>query len=100
MPHNPVHIPRGCWPKRDAAIKRRDTGRPGYPTSRVAEHGPRRAAEMRDVCDTLPERGGEPETRDACALVEDRFVARLGGRGLVWESLLRMDRQARPHRVG
>jgi 3-hydroxyisobutyrate dehydrogenase-like beta-hydroxyacid dehydrogenase len=64
---------------------------PGYLISRVAEHGRRRAAEMREVCDTLRAGGVEPEMSDACARVQDRFVDRMAARALEYEALLPFD---------
>ncbi|MCR4471481.1 MULTISPECIES: DUF1932 domain-containing protein [unclassified Burkholderia] len=59
--------------------------------SRVAEHGRRRAAEMREVCDTLREGGVEPEMSDACARVRDRFGDSMAARALDYEALLPFD---------
>ncbi|VWD12198.1 6-phosphogluconate dehydrogenase [Burkholderia lata] len=64
---------------------------PGYPISRVAEHGRRRAAEMREVCETLREGGIAPEMSAACARVQDRFVDRMAERGLDYDPLLPFD---------
>ncbi|MBN3776664.1 NAD(P)-dependent oxidoreductase [Burkholderia sp. Ac-20345] len=64
---------------------------PGYLISRVAEHGRRRAAEMREVCETLREGGIAPEMSAACARVQDRFVDRMTERGLDYDPLLPFD---------
>ncbi|AXF26041.1 6-phosphogluconate dehydrogenase [Burkholderia pyrrocinia] len=64
---------------------------PGYLISRVAEHGRRRAAEMREVSETLREGGIAPDMSDACARVQDRFVDRMAARGLDYEALLPFD---------
>ncbi|VWC25928.1 NAD(P)-dependent oxidoreductase [Burkholderia lata] len=64
---------------------------PGYLISRVAEHGRRRAAEMREVCETLREGGIAPEMSAACARAQDRFVDRIAERGLDYDPLLPFD---------
>ncbi|MPV55166.1 6-phosphogluconate dehydrogenase [Burkholderia sp. HI2761] len=64
---------------------------PGYLIGRVAEHGRRRAAEMREVAETLREGGIAPEMSDACARVQDRFVDRMAERGLDYAALLPFD---------
>jgi len=64
---------------------------PGYLISRVAEHGRRRAAEMREVCETLREGGIAPEMSAACARIQDRFVDRMAERGLDYDPLLPFD---------
>ncbi|KAF1039995.1 MAG: hypothetical protein GAK33_00995 [Burkholderia lata] len=64
---------------------------PGYLIGRVAEHGRRRAAEMREVCETLREGGIAPEMSAACARVQDRFVDRMAERGLDYDALLPFD---------
>jgi 3-hydroxyisobutyrate dehydrogenase-like beta-hydroxyacid dehydrogenase len=69
---------------------------PGYLISRVADHGRRRAAEMREVCETLRETGIEPSMSEACAHVQDRFVDAMAARQVqhatlspfVWENML------------
>ncbi|KWF34133.1 6-phosphogluconate dehydrogenase [Burkholderia diffusa] len=66
---------------------------PGYLIGRVAEHGRRRAAEMREVCDTLREGGVAPEMSDACARVQDGFIDRMAARGLDYHALLPFDWQ-------
>ncbi|WP_081067409.1 NAD(P)-dependent oxidoreductase [Burkholderia territorii] len=66
---------------------------PGYLIGRVAEHGRRRAAEMREVCDTLREGGVTPEMSAACARVQDAFVDRMAARGLDYHALLPLDWQ-------
>ncbi|MEN2471598.1 NAD(P)-dependent oxidoreductase [Burkholderia sp. GS2Y] len=64
---------------------------PGYLIGRVAEHGRRRAAEMREVCDTLREGGVAPEMSAASARVQDRFVDRMAAHGLDYDALLPFD---------
>lgn len=61
---------------------------PGYLISRVAEHGRRRAAEMREVCETLREADLPPLMSEACAQLQDRVADTLAARGVQYESLL------------
>lgn len=68
--------------------KMRDTqDLPGYLISRVAEHGRRRAAEMREVCETLSEAGVQPSMSDACARLQDRFADAMVARGIQYDAL-------------
>ncbi len=55
---------------------------PHYLISRVAEHGRRRAAEMREVMETLQDVGVEPRMADATARLQDAFVDAMAERGL------------------
>lgn len=55
---------------------------PHYLISRVAEHGRRRAAEMREVMETLRDVGIEPRMADATARLQDAFVDAMQARGL------------------
>ncbi|WGY73154.1 NAD(P)-dependent oxidoreductase [Burkholderia cepacia] len=64
---------------------------PGYLIGRVAEHGRRRAAEMREVADTLREGDIAPDMSEACARVQDRFVDAMAARGLDYQALLPFD---------
>ncbi|GLU34167.1 DUF1932 domain-containing protein [Trinickia caryophylli] len=69
---------------------------PGYLISRVAEHGRRRAAEMREVAETLRDAGIEPSMSAACAQLQDRFVDTMAAAGacyadyapFVWRDVL------------
>jgi 3-hydroxyisobutyrate dehydrogenase-like beta-hydroxyacid dehydrogenase len=58
---------------------------PGYLISRVAEHGRRRAAEMREVAATLREVGIEPRMSEACAVTQDAFTDALRDAGLTYD---------------
>ncbi len=58
---------------------------PGYLISRVAEHGRRRAAEMREVAATLREVGVAPLMSEACALAQDSFVDMLRDAGIEYD---------------
>ncbi|KWF60907.1 NAD(P)-dependent oxidoreductase [Burkholderia pseudomultivorans] len=64
---------------------------PGYLVSRVAEHGRRRAAEMREVAETVREGGVEPEMSAACARLQDRFVDRMAEHGIDYRTLQPFD---------
>jgi len=55
---------------------------PHYLISRVAEHGRRRAAEMREVMQTLEDVGVTPRMSDATARVQDAFVDAMQQRGI------------------
>lgn len=55
---------------------------PDYLISRVAEHGRRRAAEMREVARTLGEIGLEPLMARAAAARQDELVAQMAALGL------------------
>jgi len=55
---------------------------PHYLISRVAEHGRRRASEMREVMQTLEDVGITPRMADATARVQDAFVDAMQQRGV------------------
>lgn len=55
---------------------------PHYLISRVAEHGRRRAEEMREVMETLRDVGVEPRMADATARLQDAFVDEMAQRSL------------------
>jgi 3-hydroxyisobutyrate dehydrogenase-like beta-hydroxyacid dehydrogenase len=57
---------------------------PDYLISRVAEHGRRRAAEMREVAHTLQDVGVEPTMARATALLQDALVDAMAARGLAY----------------
>jgi 3-hydroxyisobutyrate dehydrogenase-like beta-hydroxyacid dehydrogenase len=61
---------------------RDDADVPGYLVSRVAEHGRRRAAEMREVSQTLQEAGITPFMSDACARLQDSIVDAMQAGGI------------------
>jgi 3-hydroxyisobutyrate dehydrogenase-like beta-hydroxyacid dehydrogenase len=73
-----------------------DANLPGYLISRVAEHGRRRAAEMREVSQTLHDVGIDPQMSDACARLQDGLVDAMQAHGVtydaaspfVWQALL------------
>lgn len=72
--------------------KMRDTrDLPGYLISRVAEHGRRRAEEMREVSETLARAGVRPWMTDACAQLQDQFVDEMDARDLRYAGLLPFD---------
>jgi 3-hydroxyisobutyrate dehydrogenase-like beta-hydroxyacid dehydrogenase len=58
---------------------------PDYLVSRIAEHGRRRAAEMREVVRTLGEIGIEPTMAEATALRQDALIDDMQSRGWVPE---------------
>ncbi|MFM0058842.1 DUF1932 domain-containing protein [Paraburkholderia phytofirmans] len=66
---------------------RADADVPGYLISRVAEHGRRRAAEMREVSQTLEEAGITPFMSDACARLQDNVVDAMQEGGIDYGSL-------------
>ncbi|RDK00858.1 NAD(P)-dependent oxidoreductase [Paraburkholderia lacunae] len=66
---------------------RDDADLPGYLVSRVAEHGRRRAAEMREVSQTLQEVGITPFMSEACARLQDSIVTTMSQRGIDYRSL-------------
>ncbi|PRX36812.1 uncharacterized protein DUF1932 [Paraburkholderia sp. BL18I3N2] len=66
---------------------RADADVPGYLISRVAEHGRRRAAEMREVSQTLEEAGITPFMSDACARLQDNIVDAMQEAGIDYGSL-------------
>ena len=57
---------------------------PDYLISRVAEHGRRRAAEMREVAHTLEDVGVEPTMARATALLQDALVDAMAARGVAY----------------
>lgn len=59
---------------------------PNYLVGRVAEHGKRRAAEMREAAATLEDGGIAPRMAAATAGLHDWFVAALAERGLAFKS--------------
>ncbi len=66
---------------------RDDADVPGYLVSRVAEHGRRRAGEMREVAQTLREAGFEPFMSEACARLQDDVVERMEARRIDYADL-------------
>jgi 3-hydroxyisobutyrate dehydrogenase-like beta-hydroxyacid dehydrogenase len=66
---------------------RDDADVPGYLVSRVAEHGRRRAAEMREVAQTLQEAGITPYMSDACAHLQDSIVDAMRAGGIDYDTL-------------
>ncbi|QQC67803.1 NAD(P)-dependent oxidoreductase [Paraburkholderia ginsengisoli] len=60
---------------------------PGYLVSRVAEHGRRRAAEMREVSQTLQEAGITPFMSDASARLQDSIVDAMQAAGIDYGTL-------------
>jgi 3-hydroxyisobutyrate dehydrogenase-like beta-hydroxyacid dehydrogenase len=58
---------------------------PDYLVSRIAEHGRRRAAEMREVARTLADVGVEPTMAEATALRQDALVDAMANRGWSFE---------------
>lgn len=61
-----------------------DKGLPDYLISRVAEHGRRRAAEMREVARTLQDVGIEPTMAAATAVCQEWLVDAMAAKGLVY----------------
>jgi 3-hydroxyisobutyrate dehydrogenase-like beta-hydroxyacid dehydrogenase len=61
-----------------------DQGQPDYLISRVAEHGRRRAAEMREVARTLEEAGFEPTMAAATARLQDGLIDEMLEHGLAY----------------
>jgi 3-hydroxyisobutyrate dehydrogenase-like beta-hydroxyacid dehydrogenase len=57
-------------------------GLPDYLVSRIAEHGRRRAAEMREVAKTLRDVGVEPTMASATALREDALIDEMQAHGI------------------
>ena len=66
---------------------RSDAGVPGYLVSRVAEHGRRRAAEMREVAQTLREAGVTPFMSEASARLQDSVVDAMEAGGIDYGTL-------------
>jgi 3-hydroxyisobutyrate dehydrogenase-like beta-hydroxyacid dehydrogenase len=63
-----------------------DKDLPDYLVSRVAEHGRRRAAEMREVAATLADAGIEPRMAAPTAELHDWFVDALAAAGAGWKA--------------
>jgi 3-hydroxyisobutyrate dehydrogenase-like beta-hydroxyacid dehydrogenase len=61
-----------------------DKGLPDYLISRVAEHGRRRAAEMREVARTLKDVGIAPSMASATAECQDRLIDDMTARGIAY----------------
>jgi len=59
-------------------------GLPDYLVSRIAEHGRRRAAEMREVSRTLEDVGLEPTMAAATALREDALIDAMAALGIAY----------------
>lgn len=59
---------------------------PHYLISRVAEHGERRAAEMREVARTLRDAGVPPYMSEASAEVQEAIPRAMRDRGMVYEA--------------
>ncbi|SAK63564.1 6-phosphogluconate dehydrogenase, NAD-binding [Caballeronia arationis] len=60
---------------------------PGYLVSRVAEHGRRRAAEMREVAETLRDADVEPFMSEASARLQDEIVDQMERQGMDYGTL-------------
>lgn len=58
---------------------------PDYLVSRVAEHGRRRAAELREVAVTVSDGGMEPRMSSATAASQDALVDRVEAAGIAYE---------------
>lgn len=69
------------------AKMQRDPDLASYLVSRVAEHGRRRAAEMREVSRTLREVGVEPWMSEACARLQDGVVDAMQEQGIDYAAL-------------
>ena len=63
-----------------------DKDLPNYLISRVAEHGRRRAAEMREVAATLTDGGIAPRMAAPTAELHDWFVEALAAAGAAWKA--------------
>jgi 3-hydroxyisobutyrate dehydrogenase-like beta-hydroxyacid dehydrogenase len=61
-----------------------DKNLPDYLVSRVAEHGRRRAAEMREVARTLKDAGFEPTMASAIAQRQDQLVDAMNAAGIAY----------------
>jgi 3-hydroxyisobutyrate dehydrogenase-like beta-hydroxyacid dehydrogenase len=66
-------------------------GQPDYLVSRVAEHGRRRAAELREVARTIEAAGLEPTMAEAIALRQEGLVEAMAAAGLDYASLAASD---------
>ncbi|MEY4760805.1 MAG: hypothetical protein RLZZ200_661 [Pseudomonadota bacterium] len=62
-----------------------DAQQPDYLISRIAEHGRRRAAEMREVATTVAAAGLEPHMARATAAAQDAFVDAMEAAGLAYD---------------
>jgi 3-hydroxyisobutyrate dehydrogenase-like beta-hydroxyacid dehydrogenase len=62
---------------------------PDYLISRVAEHGRRRAAEMREVARTLSDAGFEPTMASAIAASQDALVDAMNAKGIAYDKATR-----------
>lgn len=62
-----------------------DKGLPDYLISRVAEHGRRRAAEMREVARTLKDVGITPTMSAAIAECQDQLIDAMSAKGIGYE---------------
>jgi len=65
-----------------------DTDVPGYLISRVAEHGRRRAEEMREVAQTLRDAKLDPLMSEACAKLQDGVVDAMQTRDIRYEDVV------------
>ncbi len=61
-----------------------EKGLPDYLVSRIAEHGRRRAAEMREVAKTLEDVGVEPTMATATSVREDALIDAMNALGLTY----------------
>jgi 3-hydroxyisobutyrate dehydrogenase-like beta-hydroxyacid dehydrogenase len=61
-----------------------DQALPDYLISRVAEHGRRRAAEMREVARTLEDVGIEPRMASATAELQDQLIDAMNAAGIAY----------------
>ncbi|WP_118183436.1 NAD(P)-dependent oxidoreductase [Paraburkholderia phosphatilytica] len=77
--------------KETFAKLQRDADPAGYLISRVAEHGRRRAAEMREVSDTLREAGIAPLMSDATARLQDATVDAMAAHGIAYDATVPFD---------
>jgi 3-hydroxyisobutyrate dehydrogenase-like beta-hydroxyacid dehydrogenase len=62
---------------------------PDYLISRVAEHGRRRAAEMREVARTLSDAGFEPTMASAIATSQDALIDAMSEKGIEYDKVAR-----------
>lgn len=67
---------------------------PDYLVSRVAEHGRRRAAEMREVAQTLSDVGLAPTMASATASRHDGLVQQMADAGIAWSPAARFSWRA------
>ena len=59
---------------------------PDYLVSRVAQHGRRRAAEMREVAQTVAAAGLDPVMATAIAVAQDALVDEMATRGIAYDA--------------